>query len=67
MLIKRGFVFSNSYSFICFILTVLYKLATPTIEMIDYADIITYYPYTQIYTTGSEISPDLDVTVRIVR
>lgn len=45
---------------------VFYKLTTPQITELDYNAVKTYYPYTQIYTTGSDISPDLDVTVRVI-
>lgn len=45
--------------------TVQYELATPTIEDLNYNEVTTYYPYTNIYTTAT-IQPMLDGKIRII-
>jgi hypothetical protein len=45
--------------------TVIYPLATPTVTDINYDDVITYSPYTQIYTNAI-IKPNLEVTYKKV-
>ena len=45
--------------------TVQYTLATPIITELNYEAVETYYPYTQIYTTDSDIQPMLEGKFKI--
>ena len=45
--------------------TVQYQLATPTVEDLDYNEVKTYYPFTQIYT-NAEIQPTLEGSLKII-
>lgn len=45
--------------------TVQYQLATPVITDLDYEEVATYYPYTNIYTNAT-VQPMLDGKIRII-
>jgi hypothetical protein len=43
--------------------TVYYQLLVPVVTDLDYEEVITYYPYTQIYTNAT-IQPNMEVTYK---